>query len=231
MIKVLLFLLFSSLEWMALIMLALAMFRFPLRGNVGQVVFTSFLLSLLSYFVFRTMEINALATVLQPPAVFLFFWQMFRIHYFYAAIVTIYGYLGFAVLQLCVYFAFDLSGIAFSEIVPNTFAGYLLQVVSVSLICGIALLLYKYRIGYSFVPDYAYKKVVLRGLNLRILLLVLAGYIVISFSNLLFFSIGFATLTFVSLAAVLGILLYLALKKDGSDRRPGHRGQGYGRNG
>ncbi|MEF3304063.1 hypothetical protein [Paenibacillus sp. GYB003] len=221
------FLLFSSLEWMALIMLALAMFRFPLRGNVGQVVFTSFLLSLLSYFVFRTMEMRVLATVLQPPVVFLFFWQMFRVHYFYAAIVTIYGYLGYLVLQVPIYIGFDLLGVPYSELLPNTLAGYATQLISVTLVGLLVGTLYKYRIGYSFVPECENRKVQLRGLNLRILMLVVAGYIVVAFMNLLVFGSGFAMLSFVSLAAVLGILLYLAQKKDGRDRRFNHRSQGY----
>ncbi|MEF3304062.1 hypothetical protein [Paenibacillus sp. GYB003] len=210
----LLFLLFSSLEWMAMFMLALAMFRFPVRGYVGQVIFTSFLLSLLSYFVFRTMDMRVLATALQPPVVFLFFWQMFRIHIFYSAIMTIYGYLGYMVLQLCVYFLFDLFGYPFSQIEPNTIVGYSSQIVTISLVGTIVWFLYKYRIGYTFVPDYEHMKVILRGLNLRILVLVFAGYLTVAVANLLVFDNGFANLSFALLAVLLGILLYLAQKKD-----------------
>lgn len=212
--EIFLYLLFSSLEWLALVILTFAMFRFPLRGYWGQILLTSFVLSLLSHLVFKELDMRVLATLLQPPVVFLFFWQVFRIHVFYASLMTVYGYLGYLSLQLLILILMRWLGIPLEIMVPDTTPMYVLQGLTILIVLMVASLLYRYRIGYSFVPDSEYAQVKLQNINLRIFILILVGYITLSIANFVAYTSSLPVLLLVIVAVTLGILLYSAQRKE-----------------
>ncbi|PYI57331.1 hypothetical protein [Paenibacillus flagellatus] len=214
-----LFLLFSALEWLALIVLTFAMFRFELKGYKWQLLFSSVLLALISYFVFDVLNLRVLATFLQPPIVFIFLWQMFRVQYFYAALMTVYGYLGYLFLQLLLYLIAQSIGVSLDEMIPNTLYAYITQSISVGATGLLAWFLFRYRIGYIFVPFSEYANVIIKGINFRLLVLILIGYAVISFSNYLVFSKGVPVFLLMAMSVILGLLLYLAQKKDDAGDR------------
>lgn len=205
---------FSTLEWASLIVLAFAMFKIPLRGYWGQLLLSSFVLSLLSHFVFNSLEVRPLSTLLQPPVVFLFLWQMFRIQVFYAAMITVYGYLGYIFTQSLLIVGAKLVHIPTESIVPGSIPMYSLQFATAFTVSILAFYLYKNRLGYSFVPDCEYVSVTLRGLNLQLLLLMLAGYAYIVSTNYISFSLNSPQYLSVVTFIVLAYLLYYALKKE-----------------
>lgn len=215
--KAILYLLFSGTEWLALILLTFAMFKFRLKGYWGQIILTSASMSLLSHFIFQGLQMRELATILQPPALFLFFWQMFRIQIFYAALMTVYGYMAYSCVQmLLIIVEFEL-GIDPNKILPNTLPIYILQTVSILFVLLIVALLYKYRVGYTFVPDSEYAPVRMKGLNLRLLFLTIAGFGCLAVTNFVTFSSHYPAIFILLISVVLGILLYNAQRKERTD--------------
>lgn len=211
------FLSFSVIEWLALIILTFAMFKFPLKGYWGQILLTSAVMAFFSYFVFQIID-RHFATFLQPPILFLFFWQMFRIHIFYAGLMTVYGYLGYLFIQYFILLTMIMFGFPLENFYPNEIPAYILQIVTIVLVIIIARNLYKSRIGFSFVPDYEYAPIDFKGINLRLLFLTILGYICLSFTNFVSFSSSVTSFVFMLfICAVLGMLLYYALRKELSD--------------
>jgi len=215
--NIFLYLFFSSIEWLALILLMFAMFKFRLQGYWGQVILTSAIMSLLSHFVFQVIEIRFLATTLQPPVIFLFLWQMFRIQIFYSGVMTIYGYMAYMALQTAVMLVATNFGISYESIVPNSLSLYVIQTFTILTTVIVLWLLHRFRIGYSFVPDYEYSPVILKGINFRLLLLTLVGYGWISVSYYITFSPITPTLLKLLVFIILGVLLYYAQKKENAN--------------
>lgn len=207
----LIFLFFSSIEWLALLLLMFAMFKFQLRGYWGQIILTSLAMSLLSHLVFKELDQRILATILQPPFLMLFLWQMFRVHIFYAGLMTIYGYLAYMIIQVSCMYTLDLLGIPL-ELIPNTLPTYLFQLGSIAATLLVFYVLHRRRIGYTFVPDNINVPLRMKGLNSKILVFMLIGYSILTSFNFipyptsLFFVIG--------ASAVIGVLLYFAQRKE-----------------
>lgn len=213
--EVFVYLAVSTFEWTALMVLTFAMFKFPLRGFWGQVLLTSFVLSLFSHLVFNTLQLRVLAPLLQPPAVFLFLWQMFRIHVFYAALMTVLGYLGYTLIELLVMVLLRSSGgIPPDNLLPNSVSLYGLQLLSAALILLVSRLLYAYRIGYSFVPDSEFVQIRMQGVNIRLLLVVIIGYACIGGTSYVGYISGFPILLVVALFIALGIFMYYVQRKE-----------------
>lgn len=208
--EVMRFLLFSSLEWLALFILTFAMFKFPYRGFWGQLILCSFLLSLLSYVLFDVLNMRPIAPAFQLPLVILCTWQIFRVHLFYAAIVTTYGYVAYSFLQSLYILVWKISGFTFEETLalPN---GYYLQYLTILSALIIGWVIYKRRLGFTFVPDFEHVRVEFRGINLWLLVLVILGNLqVASYSLIAQRSVETVFLS----GVVLLVLLYFARKKE-----------------
>jgi len=211
------YLLVSIAEWLALLLLTLAMFKFRFNGYWGQIILTSAVLSLLSHFVFQVIEQRMLATILQPPVVFLFLWQMFRIQIFYAGIMTVYGYMGYTTVQLLILLVAGQLGAPMESLAPSTMPMYAVQASTAAAVLLIVYALYRSRIGYTFVPDFEYAPVALRGVNLRLFLLSLLGFIWLAVSNIINFSTWAPTLLKLFVIIILGVLLYYAQRKENAN--------------
>lgn len=212
--NVLLFLVFSTLEWFSLIILSFTLFKFEVRWYRGQIIFSSFLLSLLSYILFEVLDLTAIASLLQPPIVFLFFWQIFRVALFYAGLMAINGYLAYVVVNALIFTIFRLFDIM---LVPGTSHMYEAQSISACIALVIAWLVQKYRIGFTFVPHGDRANVKLVGINLRLFLFTIIGYLVISSLNYLYF-LGDYTFLFLLVALIaLALLQYWVFRREYSD--------------
>ncbi|MBJ6361611.1 hypothetical protein ACFOQM_09960 [Paenibacillus sp. GCM10012307] len=205
---------FSGSEWLAMVLLTFVMFKFPLRGYWGQIILTAIVMSFLSHFLFQVIDQRTLATILQPPVLFLLLWQVFRVHIFYSGLMTIYGYMGYLFAQHSVMTIFLWLGIPLEELIPNTLPLYLLQTSSILLVILAAGVLGKYRLGYSFVPDFEYVPVSLKGTNLKLLLFAIVGYFLIAVSNFVSFNKGAPKLIILISFIALGFLLYYAQRKE-----------------
>ncbi|MDF2662784.1 MAG: hypothetical protein K0Q94_5575 [Paenibacillus sp.] len=217
---VILFLSFSSLEWLALVVLMFTMFRFQLRDYAGQLLFTAFLLSLFSYVVFHTLQIKLAFTLLQPPVVFLFLWQIYRIQPFYAGLMTTYGYLAYLLVQKSVLFGLYRLGLSPAEVLYVTWKGTAVQCATAAIAFLAAYLFGKYRLGYTFVPDSVFAPVHWNRLNVTLLVLSLIGYGIVAVSGHDMYESGSMPLLLLFMTGgIMGVLLRLALKKEESSAR------------
>ena len=203
------FLLFSSLEWFALIIFALVMYRFEVRDHIGQIIFSSFLLSLVSYMLFNVLDLAALATIVQLVFVFLFFWLLFKIPVFFAGPIVINGYLAAGVVQSSFYYFIQQFGVAVIQ--PATAPAFIMQTASSLILLLIARLAVKFRLGFSFVQQ-TEGKTKLSGTNLKLMLLTLLGYIVLAGMN--FFATDHMLIIIMAVTAAFISMQYWALKKE-----------------
>ncbi|RKN74120.1 hypothetical protein [Paenibacillus ginsengarvi] len=206
------FLVFSASEWVALIGLMFAMFHFPLSGYRGQILLCSFLLSLLSYLLFDVWELMMLAPMVQLPIVILCVWQIFRVHVFYASVMTTFGYMGYGFVQSLYMLVFHFIGFSFVEM-QTTYAAYVIQLLSIVSSLLIAYLIYKKRLGFSFIPDSVKVKVRMKGENLWLLFLCVLGHINVAMFNYL---ASKGIYSFLIISVILSALLYSAWKREES---------------
>lgn len=211
---VLLFLFFSALEWYALIILSFTLFKFEIRWYRGQILLSSFLLSLFSYIWYEVLDLTAWGTIIQPPIVFIFFWQIFRIAPFYAGLMVINGYLGYCVISLFIYTIYRLMG---ATIFPGTPLNYTAQFASALLSLLISWLIFKYRLGVTFVPHGERATVKLKGINLRLFLFTLVGYAAVSGTTYLYLFGNYNLLVIVLISGAFGLLQYSVFRKEYSD--------------
>lgn len=217
---VILFILFSSLEWLSLVVFMFVMFRFQLRDYAGQLLFTAFLLSLFSFVVFYTLPIKMAFSLLQPPVVFLFLWQIYRIQPFYAGLMTSYGCLAYLLVQRSVHMALFQLGLSQDEVLYVTWKGAAVQSVTAAVAFLFAYLFCKYRLGYTFVPDSVFAPVRWNRLNVTLLLLSLIGYGIVAVSGHEIYDNGSMPLLLLLLTGgIMGGLLRFALKKEESAAR------------
>lgn len=208
------YLLFSFAEWLALILLTFAMFKFQFRGFWGQILLTSASLCFFSHFVFQIVEQPVLATLLQPLALFLFLWQMFRIHTFYAALMTMYGYIGYTFIHYSLLFALTRFGVTLDDLVPNTQPAYIVQSSSIAIALIAAWICQHYRLGYTFIPDYEHAPFKMQGINIWLSVLITLGYLLIGASNYITFRQETPIPIFLLGFIVLGAFLYYAQRRE-----------------
>ncbi|PYI51558.1 hypothetical protein [Paenibacillus flagellatus] len=209
--EVLSFVLVSMLEWFALILLTFTMFKLDIRDYVGQIVFSSFLLALVSYVLIVTLDLLVFATFLQPPIVFIFYWQMFRIPVFYAGLIMTNGYLAYILLTTIVYNTVQLFGLILK---PDTLSNFSAQALTAFVAMLAAWLIHKFRVGYTFVPYGDRANVRLNKINMRLLLFTVVGYVVMTSFNFLYFLGNYKQLVLVPVILSLGVLQYWVLKRE-----------------
>jgi len=208
------FLLVSAFEWFSLIFLAFTIFKLEVGWYKGQIIFSAFLLSLLSYLLFEVLDLTGFASLLQPPIVFLFFWQMFRIPVFYAGLMTSNGYLAYVVINAIIFSIYDVLG---ANLQPGNWIMYSAQILSGILALLIGWLIVKFRIGFSFVPYGERANVKLTGINLKLLLFTFIGYAAVAASSYWVFLQNVTFLFLIVTATALGIFQYLIFRKEYSD--------------
>ncbi|MBD2864270.1 MULTISPECIES: hypothetical protein [Paenibacillus] len=209
------FMAFSMLEWFSLIILSFTMFKIEIRGFRGQIVFTSFLLSLLSYILIVALDLVGYATFLQPPIVFIFYWQMFRIPAFYAGLIMTNGYLAYIFLTSISYIVLQQLGSIL--VVPDTTISFANQSVTALVALLVAYAIYKYRIGYTFVPYYPNSNIKFTKINTRLLLFTIMGYLALTSFNFLYFLGNYTQFIIIPITVSLVLLQYWVLKKEFSD--------------
>ncbi|HEY0828338.1 MAG TPA: hypothetical protein VGE40_09600 [Bacilli bacterium] len=197
-----LFVTVSSIEWFSLFCLIFTMFRFRMKDHILQIIFASVIMSQFSFLIAGAEDISVIAPVLQFFIVFLFLWLMFRIHIFYAAVMTTFGYGWFLFIQTVL-----------ALVVESYPPLYLIQLGSSAFILFLCMFSSRYRLGFSFIPDNHHIKLNLKGENLRLLVLVILTAITISIYYL-FVLEGFLLLTFFIMLLILGLFLYSAIKKE-----------------
>lgn len=205
------FLFFSALEWLAMIVLTFAMFKFQLPGYWGRILLTAFLLSLLSYLILRTLELDLYGPFIQMPFVFIYFWQFFRIPIFYAGLMVVNGYVTYALFQAAILVIFQVCGF---EVIPDEPLVQVVQSITACVALLVSWLLIRTNWGFTFVPDTDRVKIKWNKLNIRLLVMSILGYAALSMSFFLYFT-GYTPLLILILGAIsFGFLQYLVFKRE-----------------
>ncbi|MFS0723029.1 hypothetical protein [Paenibacillus sp. 1P07SE] len=110
---------------------------------------------------------------------------------------------------------YDLVSSTLGTLVPNSVPMYILQSLSVSIVIVIVWLLYKFRLGYTFVPDYEHVSVAMKGINLKLFVFIIAGYVSLAVTNFVTFASNLWALAIIfPLFILLWVLLYYAQRKE-----------------
>lgn len=208
------FIIVSTLEWAALILLSFTMFKIEIRGNRGQIALSSFLLSLLSHVWVNLLDLVTFVTFLQPPIVFVIYWRLFRIPFIYAILILTNGYLAYLLLTAIV---FETALLIDSPILPGTPAAYLCQGTIAALAMAAAWLIYKYRLGYTFVHCGERVNMPLTKINLLLILVTFLGYIVVACFNFVYFSDNYNHFAIIPVVISLALQQYVVFVKEYTD--------------
>ncbi|QSF43600.1 hypothetical protein [Paenibacillus tianjinensis] len=151
MLDFVLFILFSVLESTALFYLAFKIFKIDLYPK--EIVFAGLIMAFFSYEVRIESGMAEIDVFTQYLLVFCFIWMLFRIHVFYAAIMTGMVYQFYMLIQSLLYLLMKPIGVIGLEFHSVTIGVYLMQTLSALTAFSIGRFIGKRRKGFDFIPD------------------------------------------------------------------------------
>ncbi|CAH1055073.1 hypothetical protein [Paenibacillus pseudetheri] len=212
MIDFILFIIFSGLETYAIFFLAFKIFKIDLYHK--EMVFASFIMGFFSYSLRTNYDLFQLDIFSQYALMFCFMWLLFRIHPFYASILTGMAYQSYSVIQTSLYYL-----LKFIAKLPLTLMNYfsakvfVLQLLSALTVICIGLYVGHKRIGFDFVPDKPDVKIKTTTNEKILFILNLPALIVITFLSYFVESFFFFLIP-IFYGIILWGYLYLSYKKD-----------------
>ncbi|TFE22618.1 hypothetical protein [Cohnella luojiensis] len=203
-------------ETIAGISLILSIFRFQIKGFVPQILFTAVVMAQTSYLLREVLNQDSITPFFMLAWIVILLWLLFRVHYFYALLMAITGYLGYLLIQISIVYSFQFL---FDTEIPvvDFYTMKIIQIISSSIALLISVVLMMKRIGFSFVPDRVQESVLLKGTNRRMLLLLIAGSVIVS-AIVFIYESGFGTfmLGILTIVFALYAIIHLALAKERS---------------
>jgi hypothetical protein len=147
-----LYMIFSILETSAMFYLMFKVFKIDLFP--GQILFASAIMAFTSYTLRTFYEQPVIDIFVQNLLMLCFVWMLFRIHIFYAVIITGMTYHTYSIIQFSYYSLLDKMGFFNSSIpyILNT-STFALQSISALTAILIGWLVYNKRKGFDFIPD------------------------------------------------------------------------------
>ncbi|MBG9776162.1 hypothetical protein [Brevibacillus laterosporus] len=220
---IVLYLILSFIDVMAILSVIFRFFRFPIRLFIRELVTIGAVLTVTSFFMRLVFNIPELDMGMQYILYIVLFRYLIKIKIFESFLLASIGYLSIALSQLAIYYFFAFTGIVTPEDIQSTsnFGTYLIQISSQVFLFLVAWCFYKKNLGFSFMicpPQDVHLKVKMRGLNLFLLIgimlsvatLFLAPYLLIYYLNWLHILAFIMTIIFC-------LLYYAANKKDEED--------------
>ncbi len=212
--KLLVFTILSSIQYISIILAGFSLFRINFKWFKPQIAFVCIALSYVSF----TMRIESFALyspIIQLIILIVSMWLLFRIQIFYAAIVSITGYLVFIILDSATYYiALTIT----NELRLFTIQMYIVALISGVLTMIVSMLIYRKNWGFSFVPlnedsyvNYRQKEnfLLLFVMIVSAIGLIFVFYFFITFNTIVSF---LGTLAF--LISAFSILLFLLHRKE-----------------
>lgn len=138
-----------------------------------EIIFSSILMSGISYTLRMDYNVAGLDVAIQIILMFLLVWMLFRIHIFYALIMTLITYQAYMLIQTLYYYALGYNSHGFFSI-------YFLQIMSALTAILIGLYVTKKRKGFDFVPDSPTSKVVIKTREKILFILMLPSIFVMT---------------------------------------------------
>jgi hypothetical protein len=214
------FMIFSVLETYAMFYLMFKLFKIDLLPK--EMLLSAVVMSFVSHTLRTMYGFLYLDVVAQFSLMICFVWMLFRIHIYYAAIMTGMAYQAYMLIQTLSYFLLGQLGL-FSIPIPSvsSISIYILQVFTASSAILIGWWVARKRKGFDFVPDkpsgrirMKRRDVVLLALNLPSFMVIVVTMYLIENVQRIYYGIPFAY------AAILAIYLHLSYKKDWNQDEP-----------
>lgn len=204
----------NMLEVIAGFAIMLAPFRFSLKDYFTYSIIAAVLMAETSYILRLVFHYDSITPIFMLFWFLVFMWRVFRIHPFFALLMTVTGYLSFLAIQNMLLLLLQIQ-FTMEQISTPLLHAKLFQVGCSAVTLGVAYWLLRKRIGFSFVPDRMDEKVELKGLNLWLLLICIVSCVFISGVAFIYININFiyTSLLYVSLCIVI-ILLNIAYRKE-----------------
>lgn len=215
MLDFILFMVFSGLETYAIFYLAFKIFKIDLYPK--EMVFASFVMGFFSYSLRTHYELFELDILSQYALMFCFMWLLFRIHPFYASILTGMAYQAYSVIQTTLYYLLNfIIRLPLDSTDSVSINIMVLQVVSALTAMGIGLYVGHKRKGFDFVPDKPDIKIKPSAMEKILFALNLPALFIITSVSFFFQSEYFFFIP-IFYGLILWGYLYLSYKKDRSD--------------
>jgi hypothetical protein len=213
----LLFVVFSSMEYLAIFAIMFALFRFEYKFYHNSVIFICGVLSFVSYSLRYGFEQEFLGPIVHILLIFAFLYYIFQVQVFYAGVMSVTGFLAYVIIQTITLVILNFSGvIKFGEVQPNTWEGYLIQIISCLLAFSIIFLIKRKNFGFAYVPHGQRAFVAYKGLNKIFLYFIILGTIATS----ILFELDNEPLLLIMtgvLIAIFIIIIYLSIRKEYSN--------------
>ncbi|AIQ53800.1 hypothetical protein R70331_21220 [Paenibacillus sp. FSL R7-0331] len=207
---------FSVLETFAMFLLAFRVFKIDLY--ITEMIFASLIMGFVSFVLRHDYSMLLIDVVIQYLLTFCFFWLLFRIHIFYAAIMTGLAYLSYMLLQSTCYLIMNFTGFFSLTFLYPSIGVNILQIVSALTTLLIARYIRKQRKGFDFVPDKQNKKLRIQSHEFILFALTLpCVLVVVLMINLSERYSSYFFLMPLAYGALLYSYLYLSYKKDRSE--------------
>lgn len=145
------FMVMSVLESSAVFYLAFKIFKIDLYPK--EIVFVGIVMAFISYVLRNTYQLSEMDVIVQYALMICFMWLLFRIHLFYAIIMTGMSYQLYMLIQSLLFLFMESLGISDFQFHHVTIGIYLLQVFNVAGAFGIGYWVGKRRKGFDFIPD------------------------------------------------------------------------------
>jgi hypothetical protein len=201
-------------EVIAAFAIALASYRFSLKDYITYTLIAAVLMAETSYILRLVFHYDSITPIFMLLWFFIFVWRVFRIHPFFALLMTVTGYLSYLLIQGAIVLLLQ-TYFTIEQLTTPLLHAKLVQFGSSSITIGVAYWLLRRRIGFSFVPDRIDEKIELKGLNLWLLLVCIISCFFISGIAYIFINLNFLSMTLISafIFSVV-ILLNIAYRKE-----------------
>jgi hypothetical protein len=192
---------------------------FKVEIYMFSILFASVIASFISFSLREIYGYATLDIIVQLLLTFLFIWQLFRVHVFYSALMSVTGFITLLVIQTGLFFVVNTFGFMQDTPTPNALSTHLLQLLSASIAFLISYFIRKKKLGFTFVPHSNHGSIQLTASNRHVLLIYISSlfpiclmyFLLDTRKNNLFFIIP------ISLGFILLALLYWANRRELSD--------------
>lgn len=151
MLDFVLYMLFSVLESSALFYIAFKIFKLDIYPK--EIVFAGLIMAFISYTLRNNYGLSKTDVFLQYTLTFLFIWLLFRIHIFFAVIVTGVAYQAYMLIQSVLYLFMNSTGIYELQFPSISIGIYILQILTSATAFIVAYNIGVRRKGFDFIPD------------------------------------------------------------------------------
>lgn len=201
-------------EVIAAFAIMLAAYRYSIKEYMTYSIIAAVLMAETSYILRLVLHLDSITPIFMLFWFLLFMWRVFRIHPFFALLMTVTGYLSYLFVQSALLFLLQIH-FTLEQISTPLLHAKLYQIGSSTITLGVAYWLLKRRIGFSFVPDRMNEKIEMKGLNLWLLLVCIISCFFISGIAYTIVNINFLYSTLLSVVMfIVIILLNIAYRKE-----------------